>query len=1045
MNNEEKLRKEKGYKIIEKLVNKFAENIDDYKDKSYNETMTRNNFINYFFSALGWDMNNEKNSKPGREDVIYEDSLKVGKDTKAPDYCFAIAGTKKFFVEAKPPHKNIKKDKDAAFQIRRYAYNGNLPVAILTDFEELAIYCSVKKPKESDKVTTELVNYIKFSQYCDKWDEIWDIFSYDSVYNGSLDDYITENKGKKGTSEVDKDFLKEIEDWRISIARNIMKMNKLDDGSFPYSSEKLTYDVQLILDRIIFLRIAEDRGIEKYKQLLNLVEKDNVYASFIELCKKADTKYNSGIFHFEKETDEDTTFDITTPKLVIENHILKNIFINLYYPNSPYDFQVLPIEMLGQVYEKFLGTVLKVTDKRVTPVEKPEVKKSKGVFYTPQYIVDYIVKNTVGKLIKDKTPNEISNITILDPSCGSGSFLIRAYQYLLNYHLDYYSNLKKPPKDVIFNGLDGKVHLTIQEKKRILNNNIYGVDIDSSAVEVTKLSLLLKVLEDENKTDMTFLPVRVLPNLSNNIKDGNSLISTNILEKGLNEKEVVKINPFNWETEFNKIFANKGFDIIIGNPPYIRIQKLKPGEKSTKYYMENYSSAVGSYDSYILFLEKVLNLINEKGYIGFIVPNRFISRKYGKCLRKIISNTNSLYKLIDFKDNQIFNGPTTYTCLLFLNKNTNNFKYAEMDNFSNKSEIFNIIDNQNEFDDINLCVGTLNSKIYQNDSWQFQVGKHAKLINKLLKMPIKLEDITEKVFQGFATSADKSYILNFVSEKGNLLELYSNETKQSHLFEKDILKKYIKGKEIKRYGFDYKNKYVIFPYELCENDFVLINRKKMEADYPHTWKYLKTIERTLRNRENKKMNKSDSWWAFTYPRNLINYQQKKIMTPNSAFFSSFAYDPNGTYYTTSGVSGGYGLKLKEDINLDEYYLLAILNSSLMDLYNKKIGICLNGKYYLYDGSVIGKYPIVILDKEKQEPYINLAKELIELNKEVNNDSMKNKTPKEKKLLNDQIKYKENLLNHLVCELYDSEDEEELIDDILKCSKYPYNTNYENIN
>ena len=277
--------------------------------------------------------------------------------------------------------------------------------------------------------------------------------------------------------------------------------------------------------------MAEDRGAEKYGQLQKLLDKQEIYQELCEIWKNADEKYNSGLFHFKSEKTQKSPPDTLTPQLEIKDGIFKQIIKNLYYPDSPYEFSVLSPEILGNVYEQFLGKVIRLTKgHRAKVEEKPEVKKAGGVYYTPQYIVEYIVENTVGKLCKDKTPQKVSELRILDPACGSGSFLLGAYNYLLNWHLIYYIKLKDKNrlKDQIYKGKNNEWHLTIKEKKRILLNNIYGVDIDHQAVEVTKLSLLLKVLEGENRdvleAQQKLFKERALPNLENNIKCGNSLI-----------------------------------------------------------------------------------------------------------------------------------------------------------------------------------------------------------------------------------------------------------------------------------------------------------------------------------------------------------------------------------------------------------------------------------------------------------------------------------------------------------------------------------------
>ena len=485
-------------KEILDLVERFGQHLDAYRNGTYKEAQLRQEFLDPFFRALGWDMDNTQSYAEAYKEVIHEDAVKIGDFIKAPDYSFRIGGTRKFFVEAKKPSVYIKGEPEPAFQLRRYAWSGKLPLSILTDFEEFAVYDCRIKPAKTDKADKARINYWTYKEYADKWDEIAAIFSKDAVLKGSFDKYAATAKGKKGTAAVDAAFLDEIESWRESLAKNIALRN-------PELSQKaLNYAVQQTIDRIIFLRICEDRGIEPYGQLQALQNGVNVYQRLSEYFRKADERYNSGLFHFQKEDDRAEEPDRLTLGLDIDDKPLKEIFQNLYYPDSPYEFSVLGADILGSVYEQFLGKVIRLTEGHHAKIEeKPEVKKAGGVYYTPTYIVDYIVKHTVGKLVEGKTPKQVEKLRILDPACGSGSFLIGAYQYLLNWHRDWYEKdgavkhaKGKSPK--LCQGARGEWKLTTGERRRVLLNNIYGVDIDTQAVEVTKLSLLLKVLEQQS-------------------------------------------------------------------------------------------------------------------------------------------------------------------------------------------------------------------------------------------------------------------------------------------------------------------------------------------------------------------------------------------------------------------------------------------------------------------------------------------------------------------------------------------------------------------
>jgi len=421
-------------KIIE-LVERFDQYNAKYTSNSYNETQVRREFIDPFFTALGWDVDNKQGHDERYKEVIHEDAVKVGSKTKAPDYSFRIGGVRKFFVEAKKPAVNLKENPEPAYQLRRYAWSAQLPISILTDFEEFIVYDCTKKPSINDKSSLGRIKYYTYKDYIEKWDEIESIFSLAAIPKGKFDDLgdsLVKKKGGKGTAGIDDAFLAEIEGWRDILAKNIAIRNT------DLSVRELNLAVQKIIDRILFLRICEDRGIEEYGQLKKIAEGKDVYKSLINVFIHADDKYDSGLFHFRKEDGMEEP-DILTTSLIIDDKTFKHIIKNLYYPESPYEFSVFPSDILGQVYEQFLGKVIRLTASHQAKVEeKPEVKKAGGVFYTPTYIVDYIVKNTVGKLVEGKTPKDISELKVLDPACGSGSFLIGAYQHLLDWHVNWY-------------------------------------------------------------------------------------------------------------------------------------------------------------------------------------------------------------------------------------------------------------------------------------------------------------------------------------------------------------------------------------------------------------------------------------------------------------------------------------------------------------------------------------------------------------------------------------------------------------------------------
>ncbi len=652
-----------AYNTISELVSRFADQYDSYKNADYNETLTRRDFIDPFFKALGWDMDNTQGYAESYREVIHEDKVKIGRATKAPDYAFRLAGGKRlFFVEAKKPSVEIKDNGLAAYHLRRYGWSAKLPISIITNFEEFAIYDCTIKPKISDKASTARIKHLLFRDYEKEFDFIWEIFGKERVLKGGLDKFVQNDTHKKGTATVDKEFLKLLDEWRkylaISIALNNNQLNE----------EELNFAVQQTIDRIIFLRISEDRGVEPYGALKNALQGE-YYKNLFKIFQEASEKYNSSLFDFEK--------DGISSELKIDNKVIKTIISELYYPESPYEFSVLSVEILGSAYEQFLGKVIRITPAHHVKIEeKPEVRKAGGVYYTPQYIVEYIVKNTVGNLIEGKAPKEISKIKILDPACGSGSFLLEAYQYLLNYHKDYYSKTIEKSKGKKGNPLTPDGNLTTAEKKRILTNNIFGVDLDVNAVEVTKLSLLLKCMEGETEasieTQLRLFNERVLPDLDDNIKSGNSLIDTDFYDSHIDFGEEKKIKPFNWQRNFPEVFKQGGFDTVIGNPPYVMLQNLERRE-IFDYALKKFESAKYKIDTYQIFIEQSVKLLKEHGLVGLITPNTFLKNIHSEPLRKFILNHCAIKEILLF-NYSVFSQASVDTCIVIFEKSESNKK-----------------------------------------------------------------------------------------------------------------------------------------------------------------------------------------------------------------------------------------------------------------------------------------------------------------------------------------------------------------------------------
>jgi type I restriction-modification system DNA methylase subunit len=1046
------------------LVHSFDFHLPAYKRGQYNEMQLRQEFIDPFFKALGWDVDNNKRYSELYKEVIHEDPIRIRGSTEFIDYSFRIGGMRKFIVEAKKPAVNIRDDPAPALQIRRYAWNARLPLCILTDFEEFAVYDCTKKPMPGDTAATARIEYFTYKDYPEKWKWISSVFSQECILQGSFDRFAAGTKGKKGTATVDEAILADIEEWRDILAKNLALRNPA------LSVDELNVAVQRTIDRILFLRICEDRGIEEYGCLQNLLEGEGIYQRLVGMFQRADTIYNSGIFHFSQEPGWDELPDTITPGLIIDDAVLKKIIKRLYYPESPYEFSVISPVILGQVYEQFLGKVIRFTAGHQAKVEyKPEVKKAGGVYYTPQYIVDYIVKHTVGELVKDKTPRDVSKLRVLDPACGSGSFLLGAFQYLLDWHLEYYIHTlvpvladkpatapevqallpEPPPKSgrkrsgsdhvlPIYKAGNGKTvrvrtewKLTTAERKRILLNNIYGVDIDTQAVEVTKLSLLLKVLEETSEENISkqlkISDERALPSLHENIKCGNSLIGTDIyadVQVTLDDPEAAKrINAFDWDREFPEIMQRGGFDAVIGNPPYIRIQTMKEwAPMEAEFYKKHFFSASkGNYDIYVVFVEKGLSLLNKNGLVGYILPHKFFNAKYGEPLRTLIANGKHLKEIVHFGHQQIFENATTYTSLLFLGKHGfNEFFFAKVENLNEWRSTYAAIE------------GIIQSKYVTEKDWNFVVGDDSQLFTKLSEIPCRLDNISENIFQGLVTSADPVYFLDPIGEEQNgLIKVKSKATEKEYFLESKVVVPLCKGAlDIRRYSI-IPSKRVIFPYDveltIKNGKTTLISSKKFFEQYPNTWAYLKENFELLRNREKGKM-RNDSWYGYIYPKSVSLFSISKILTPSIAQNNSFSLDLKGEFYfagSGGGGGGGYGIILNKNYKMSEKYILGLLNSKVLNYFLKKISSTFRGGYFACNRQYIEQLPIRTIDfsdpadKDRHDKMVALVERMLTLHKQ----RAEVKTDHDKNLIERQIEGTDKQIDALVYELYGLTEEE----------------------
>jgi hypothetical protein len=1011
-------------KEIIDLVERFENNKESYKSGHYNETQVRREFVDPFFKALGWDVDNEQGFAEAYKDVIHEDAIKVGGTTRAPDYSFRIGGQRKFFLETKKPSVDIKDDIHPAFQLRRYAWTAKLPLSVLTDFEELSVYdCSVK-PDQTDKPSKGRIFYLTYQDYLTKWDEIASVFSKNAILKGSFDRFAADKKGKRGTAEVDAAFLEEIAGWREILARNIALRNP------DLSTKDLNYAVQAIVNRLVFLRICEDRGIERLMKLQDLLNGERVYPRLCEFFRQADERYNSGIFNFEKEPGRESP-DTLTLSLQIDDKPLKDIIKRLYYPDSPYEFSVLPAEILGQVYEQFLGKVIRLTEGHRAVVEdKPEVKKAGGVKYTPVYIVDAIVKKTLGPTLEGKTPLAMVLISVLDPACGSGSFLIVAYQYLLDWHREWYlKNLvpllesgmkpsspevrrmlpgaknepskkgrKNEPELPVFQGRGGEWRLTTAERKRILLNNIYGVDIDRQAVEVTKLSLLLKVLEGENdetiSKQLKLFQERALPDLGDNIKCGNSLIGWDILEDNpnLTQEEIERINPFDWDKEFSEIFQRGGFNVVIGNPPYVRQEGLS---EFKGYFQKHYLVYHGTADLYTYFIERGVSFLKDGGFFSYIVANKWMRANYGQPMRRWLKG-QCIEEIIDFGDLPVFQGATTYPCIIRI------IKKAPQERF----EVTQVktLDFQNLYDYVKENQYRVNRLALDDKGWSLADDRTQALLAKINSKGVPLgEYVGGKIYYGIKTGLNEAFVIDKTTRE----KLIAEDPKSA-----ELIKPFLAGRDIKRYEQPKSNKYLIFARHGVKID-----------DYPAIKHHLSQFKESLmpkpRDWKGKEWNgRKPGAYQWYEIQDTVDYykefEKPKIMYLVFQVKPAFTFDDVGMY-----ANNAVWITPKSDKTL-----LGILNSKLgwfmISNYCTQIQ---NGYQLIFN--YLGKIPIRTInvsdpsDVVQHDHMVSLVDQVLSLHKQL----QEARTPQDQTRLQRQIEATDRQIDALVYELYELTEEE----------------------
>ena len=945
---------------LRNLINKYALFEEQGRlDVSSEETIR--SWINEFLLIFGWDVMDT--SQILQEKVLSKEEKQklatIGSTSTRPDYTLKVGGQKLTFLDAKSVYVSIESDAKAAFQIKSYGWSIMAPCSFLTNFEEFAIYNCTYVPEKNQRVDFGRI-YLKIEDYIDNFELLERHLLRENILNGSLSDlYSSSLKSEKDIQKQTPDiiFAEQLSYFRLSLASNILQLNSklIDDNS-----DLLAYLVQVIINRIVFIRICEARRIEADGLLLKFQAKD-FWSAF------KDSSYNNFYERYDGPLFERVKI---LQEIEVSNEIIDELISLLYYP-SPYRFEVIPTKLLSDIYEIFLSKRLTIENGTVSEKLKLEYIKTNGAVSTPQFLVQDLLKRTIAeeKMVEGGI-RTILDTKVLDFACGSGIFIVEVFDYIKDRLIKAFENSPEEQYQELFYQSETFTTLTLKGKRRLISDCIYGVDIDPEAVEVARMSLSLKVIDSVDLfyhyQEIGIYGDQILNRVGDNIKCGNTLVSNDILTEysalAKEEAALFKTNPFDWDNEesFAEIFrTNHGFDYIVGNPPYVEVKNYNVEYPYTHQYLKDKYETTqnGKVDLSVAFIERGISLLNDHGRLGLILQKRFFKTDYGKKIREYISSNRLLHQIIDFKSTDIFKGRITYVCSLVLdNSRPEDVFFCKIE--ASTPQLSAILRElpRVESDRNNFTV--VPSTAFNRNPWNLEDPELLRVNTALLERLGSFGQFA-KVKVGIQVLWDKAYHIQVKRIKDDGTLVGDTHLEEDVVVETTACRPLLVNERFHPFCQDTTTTYVIFPYEVSLKHNTPILFDSFSRKYPLAGAYLtRHKEKIVENVET--WNDPQEWHLFTRVQNHQAIYPKVFipMTANDTF-ASVTFNPSN--YCDNANIFFIDIPGKSEERL--YAVAGIINATIFSVCARAIANPQQNGYFKFNKQFIEPVPFPVQNFE----------------------------------------------------------------------------------